>query len=329
MYKTDPSNRLKAVAAASLVIAALLVLPGAARAAGWTEGTPMTTARAYAGAALVGDDLYVIGGGSTSGPRSLTEIYDTVGNIWRAGSALPFGVQQFGIAASGGKIYVAGGYVQKGSSDNPVDEESDDLWIYDPGIGTWVSGSPMPSSRVGFGLAAVAGKLYAVGGKGPDAGRVFVYDPANDRWSVAKSSMPAPRSDVAVAVVEGEIYVIGGHDGAGATARVDVFDPANDTWHAGPALPAPREGHVAARVDGRIHVTGGESLSPPRTYADHFVLDPKRGTWTRAAPLPTQVHAAVAAAAHGKFYVVGGSPGAGVYTVFTQSDVVDIYSPEK
>jgi hypothetical protein len=34
-------------------------------------------------------------------------------------------------------------------------------------------------------------------------------------------------------------------------------------------------------------------------------------------------------AAHGKLYVIGGSPGAGVYTVFTQSDVVDIYSRDK
>jgi hypothetical protein len=34
----------------------------------------------------------------------------------------------------------------------------------------------------------------------------------------------------------------------------------------------------------------------------------------------------VAAVAHDKLFVIGGSPGAGVYTVFTSSDVVYIYS---
>jgi N-acetylneuraminic acid mutarotase len=81
-------------------------------------------------------------------------------------------------------------------------------------------------------------------------------------------------------------------------------------------------------VDGRIHVTGGELRRPPRTYGDHFVLDLASGSWSKAAPMPTPRHGAVAAASGDKFVVVGGSPGAGVYTVFTESDVVDIYSTE-
>ncbi|MDO9127346.1 MAG: hypothetical protein Q7U42_10805, partial [Parvibaculum sp.] len=72
--------------------------------------------------------------------------------------------------------------------------------------------------------------------------------------------------------------------------------------------------------------TGGEQRRPPRTYGDHFVLNVASGSWSRAAPMPTPRHGAVAAAMDGKFVVVGGSPGAGVYTVFTESDVVDIYA---
>ncbi|HMM15361.1 MAG TPA: hypothetical protein PKA57_12105 [Parvibaculum sp.] len=329
MSEPDSRSRLLAMIGAVLIAAATALLPGGAAAEGWRDGTPMTTARAYAGAALLGDDLYVIGGGGISGPRSMTEIYDTVGDIWRAAAALPVGLQQFGIAVSGGKIYVAGGYSARGTRDERIEEESDNLWIFDPAVGTWISGAPMPSSRVALGLAAAGGKLYAIGGKGPDAGRVFVYSPETERWAVAAASMPAPRSDLALAVIGDEIYVIGGHEGKAATPRVDIFDTARQTWRPGPALPSPREGHVAAVLDGRIHVTGGESLSPPRSYADHFVLDAKGGAWGRAAPLPTPRHAAVAAVAHGRLFVIGGSPGAGVYTVFTQSDVVDIYSPDK
>lgn len=302
------------------------LLPGAALADGWREGTPMSSARAYAGAALIGDDLYVIGGGGTSGPRSMSEIYDTVGDIWRATAALPNGIQQFGIAVSGGKIFVAGGYASTGTRDNPVEQVSDNLWIFDPSVGTWVNGAPMPEPRVGHALVAVGGKIYSFGGRGQNPGRVFVYDPGADRWSTLKSAMPAPRADAAAVAVGNLVYVIGGHESSGATARVDIFDTDNDSWRAGPAMPAAREGHVAALLGGNIHVTGGESLSPPKTYADHFVLDVKSGTWTRADKLPTPRHGAVAAAAHGKLFVIGGSPGAGVYTVFTQTDVVEIYS---
>lgn len=307
-----------------LLLAALFAGTGA-RADGWREGVPMTTARAFAGGALVGDDFYVIGGGSTSGPRSLAEVYDTLGNIWRAAAALPVGLEQFGIAATDDKIYVAGGYRAAGADAATTEVESNSLWIFDLGLGAWVAGPSMPAARVGLSLAAVGGKIYAIGGSGPNAGQIFVFDPHSNNWTVAKSSLPSPRSDSAVVVVNGEIYVIGGSIAHVATARVDIFDPASGAWRAGPALPAARSGHVAVVLDGKIHVTGGQSISPPKTYPDHFVLTPG-GTWGKAAPLPTPRHGAVAAAAHGKFFVIGGSPGAGVYTVFTASDVVDVYS---
>ncbi|MEN6544345.1 kelch repeat-containing protein [Parvibaculum sp.] len=310
------------------VVATLLGgLGGAAWADGWREGAPMTTARAYAGAALLGEDLYVVGGGGASGPRSLTEVYDTIGDIWRADVALPVGLEQFGMAASGERIYVAGGYAAGGTREAPTLEESAATWVFDRAGGGWRGVAPMPAPRVGLSLVAVGGKLYALGGRGADAGRVFIYDPAEDRWAVAKANMPAPRSGAAIVAQGSEIYVIGGLDGRVATARVDILDTEAGTWRAGPSLPAPRAGHIAAVLGGRIHVTGGESLSPPKTFSDHFVLN--GGAWTSAAPLPTPRHAAVAAATNGKLFVIGGSPGAGVFTVFTQSDAVDIYISDK
>jgi len=283
----------------------------------------MTTARAHAGAALLGEDIYVVGGGSASGPRSLTEVYDTIGDIWRADVALPVGLEQFGMAASGERIYVAGGYAAGGTREAPTLEESAATWVFDRAGGGWRGVAPMPAPRVGLSLVAAGGKLYALGGRGADAGRVFIYDPAEDRWTVAKANMPAPRGGAAIVALGSEIYVIGGLENRAPTARVDILDTETGAWRIGPSLPLPREGHVAAVLDGKIHVTGGQSLSPPRTFADHFVLD--GGIWVRAAPLPTPRHAAIAAAMGRKLFVIGGSPGAGVFTVFTQTDAVDIY----
>jgi N-acetylneuraminic acid mutarotase len=285
----------------------------------------MTTARANAGGALVGDDLYVIGGSSTSGPRSLTEVYDTQGNIWRAAAALPVGLEQFGIATDGDEIYVAGGYETTGA-EGTHDRESNSFWIFDVSSGAWSSGPDMPGSRVGLSLACVDGKVYAIGGRGPNAARIFVYDLGKKSWSISRISNPSPRADSAVVVVGDAVYVIGGSSGNGASARVDIFDVGRGVWRNGPAMPSPREGHVAALLDGQIHVSGGQSISPPKSYPDHFVLNLKTGKWSKAAPLPMARHGSIAAGTRGKFFVVGGAPGAGVYTVFTSSDVVDIYS---
>ena len=325
-----------------LFVAAGLCLAAApVSAQGWRDGTPMMTARAFAGAALLGDELYVVGGDSTSGPRSVAEIYDVRGNIWRPAVALPVALQHFGMAELNGKLYVAGGHeavpVRRAddfgglggapAAANPAGGgDTDNVWIYDPNVGTWVPGPAMPAARAGHGLVAVDGKLYAIGGRGEGASRVFVFDPAGDSWSVSGSSMPSPRVAAAYAVAGGQVYAIGGLDGGAASARVDIFNPSNGSWRSGPALPEARAGHVAAVLDGRLHVTGGEQRRPLRTYGDHFVLDLAGTTWRRAPSMPTPRHGAVAAAANNRFIVVGGSPGAGVYTVFTESDVVDIYT---
>lgn len=324
----------------TLLLAA--IIPAAASASGWREGSPMSTGRAFAGGALLGSDLYVVGGDSTSGPRAVAEIYDIRGDIWRAAPALPVGLQQFGMAALGGRLYVSGGYEapapQRPDFMSPQDTDgfgtvseggdTSHAWVYDPRVGTWLSIADMPGKRAGHGFIPVGGKIYAIGGRGSSATRVWAYDPGGDKWEMAGDAMPAPRVAAAYVEVDGRIYAIGGLSNGTATSRVDVFDPSTGRWQSGPSLPIPRSGHVAALLDGKVHVTGGEQQVPPRTYGDHFILDLAKGRWEKDRPMPTPRHGAVAAAADGKFVVVGGSPGAGVYTVFTESDVVDIYSAE-
>jgi len=308
---------------AFMALAALSAGFGPSWAAGWKEGQHMPTARAYAGAAVLGDTLYVIGGGGTTGPRSLTETYDLTYKRWGLGAALPAGLQQFGIAVLNGKIYVAGGYKAADAMAGTQEGETAELWVFDPTVGIWVSRSSMPSARSSFGLLASGSKLYAVGG---DTGAVFVFDPSKDAWSVAKSALPAPRKGAAYAVMGESLYVIGGVQGSAATARVDIYDTAKDSWRSGSALPSPRQGIAAAVIGSEIHVAGGQIVEPPKTYADHFVLNTKTGGWSKSAAMPTARHAAAAIAVNNDFYVIGGSPGAGVYTVFTQTDVMEVWS---
>jgi len=139
----------------SLLFIGLLLSAFSAQAADWREGKPMPTARAYAGGAILGNNLYVIGGGGTSGPRSMMEIYDISLKSWTLGPGLPSGLQQFGITMLGGKLYVAGGYKAAELRAGTPEGETAELWVFDPSIGIWVSRTPMPGVRSSWAALAV------------------------------------------------------------------------------------------------------------------------------------------------------------------------------
>ena len=79
-------------------------------------------------------------------------------------------------------------------------------------------------------------------------------------------------------------------------------------------------------VDGRIHIAGGRSNDPMRTFSDHYVLDVATGRWQTSDPLPLPRLGAAATGSSAGFVVVGGSGGAGVFSIFTASDAVEIYT---
>lgn len=96
---------------------------------------------------------------------------------------------------------------------------------------TWVLTTPMLSKRCRLGVAALNGKLYAVGGYD---GSVFLrsvecYDPVSKQWMALKA-MNVKRSRVAVVATYGKLYAIGGYDGVTNLSSVEMYDPETDIW---------------------------------------------------------------------------------------------------
>lgn len=300
-----------------------LVFAGSATAGEWREGAPSATGRAFAASALLGEEVYIAGGAGISKPISSVDAYDTIGDIWRALPALPLGLQQSAMTSINGRLYLSGGY----TADSPGPDNAA-LYLFDPAVGVWVRGPDMPGPRAWHEMVGVNGKLYVVGGVGPQANRVFVFDPMSDDWSVLSSKFPAERSALALAVLDGEIYALGGRNSNGSpSSRVDILDPATGKWRRGPALPEARAGIGAAVLEGRIHVVGGEQVSPPRTFTEHNIMNGAGTGWESAEPLATPRHGAAVAVSGGSLFAIGGATGPGVYTVFTVSDLVSIYRP--
>lgn len=294
-----------------------------ASAAGWTEGSPIGEARAFGAAAAQGETIYVAGGAGLEEPVADFAAYDVLGDIWRPLPTMPIGRQGFGMAtALDGGVYVAGGYVGE-----DFDKPSSELWRYDMANAVWVRMADMPAGRARHGMASIEGKLYVVGGEGPNASRVFVYDTFQAEWSDLGADLPAPRKDLGVVAASGRVFALGGRTGNGVTAQVHVLDVEARRWRQADALPAPRADAAVGVVAGKIHLAGGRSNDPMRTFSEHYVLDASGGGWRTAEPLPLPRLGAASAGSGGAFVIVGGSGGAGVFSLFTTSDVVDIYKP--
>jgi N-acetylneuraminic acid mutarotase len=169
----------------------------------WTEKASMPVATWAGNTGVIQNKLYVLS--SCDGQEDCgtsTDLffgsYDPATNTWTSLSLPPsrsghlFG----GSAVIGGKFYVAGG------DNNGLVE------VYDPGTNQWSSGRAMPTPRRRFASAAVAGKLYAIGGlRSSDFAPVAatsVYDPATDSW---KNLAPAPRGGSGLAA--GRVFVNG------------------------------------------------------------------------------------------------------------------------
>ncbi len=170
---------------------------------------------------------------------------------------------------------------------------------------SWTSREPMPTARSGLGVAAVDGKIYAIGGYGNGQLNINeMYNPETDTW-VSKQPMPTARSSFGIAVVENKIYVIGGSDSEKFSSDNQVYDPATDTWETKTSMPTARAMLCANVVDGKIYVIGGSFLGIwPEASNLTEVYDPANDTWTRKASMPTAVYSCTCAVIDNKIYVV-------------------------
>jgi hypothetical protein len=177
---------------------------------------------------------------------------------------------------------------------------------------------------------------------GNSAGKVQIFDPATNRWSLG-ADMPFAAGSSSSALISGRVYVAGGIDGSTSTARAARYDPLKNTWTELPPMPAARN-HAASGTDGRrFYIFGGRGpgSGDSNTVANGFdtvqIYDPLRNLWFSSdgpigaalRPLP-QARGGMGKALFfkGQFYVAGGETltGAGATPLRVYSRV-DVYNP--
>ena len=99
----------------------------------------------------------------------------------------------------------------------------DTVEVYDPATDSWTTKQHLNTPRGVPAVAAVNGKIYAIGGQTENRGRDRhgrgVRSCLPIRWTTKPSVMPHPRNDSAAAIVDDKIYIMGGQG-----KRRDNFD---------------------------------------------------------------------------------------------------------
>jgi hypothetical protein len=145
---------------------------------GWSYVAPMDISRTQLGVAALGGKLYAVGGYDGSTYLNSAEVYDPIDNSWNSIAPMNISRRYLDVAALGGKLYAVGGSFPSGSGSGVLNLAE----VYDPmdPSGGWNPIAPMDISRSFLGVAALGGKLYAVGGYDDSThlNSAEVYDPS-------------------------------------------------------------------------------------------------------------------------------------------------------
>jgi N-acetylneuraminic acid mutarotase len=284
----------------------------------WTLAAPSPTARFEANGAVVGGELWVLGG-FTSANLQVTgrvDIYDPAGDAWRAGPDLPGAETHIAVVTYAGDVIVSGGF--NGAFTGARPPTSDAVWRWSAGAATWSAGPSLPAPGAAFSWALLGTAFHLAGGLGvdgsSDSAAHYVWDLAGAATWTTAAPLPDARNHGGGAASDGLFYAIAGRHGwnesSGDVADVDAFDPATGSWTPRAPIPVARSEIGAATsvtADGRVVVVGG-SLAGIRPSADVLIYDPAVDAWCALPSLPEPRKGAVAAVIGSRLVVTGGSP---------------------
>ena len=305
----------------------LFIVVNNAAAEKWQVISELPTQRTGFATAVVNGKIYLIGGTpfqNRRGPYGLptVEVYDPKNNSWERVADMPTPRTSAETAVVNGTIYVCGGY-------NGIDNRAvnlkflDIVEAYDPQKDTWTRKKGMSGARVAFGMGAVAGKIYSIGGsvhpldQEPKAplriDLVEAYDAATDTWG-KRAKMPTRRSGVKAAVVRDAIYAIGGGGwpqvGAGGPflTVIEEYNPKINRWERKNEMPDLRLSFLTVVLDNVIHLIGGFTWQNrvPRYLSTVDTYNPETEEWNNIPPMPTPFMPFGAAVVDGNIYVFGG-----------------------
>lgn len=220
----------------------------------WEAIADKPTAVSDAAAAVVTDQIFVIGGRDAAGaPTATVEAYSPSTNSWRPVAALPQPAAGGLALAANSQLYYFGGTTADGVTARSL--------VYDPTTDSWRPLPPLAQARAYAAGGVVNGVVYVVGGSDgqSDLAVCEQFDVATESWAACPPLLEG-RAGAAGAVLLDKLYVLGGglH---GPVTHGEVLDTKTGTWSVinMPMLETARSwaGLGVVPVETRLYVVGG------------------------------------------------------------------------
>jgi N-acetylneuraminic acid mutarotase len=267
----------------------------------WSTGATAPTKRYAGGAAVVGSNIYVVGGYDPLGVLGKNEIYDTTTNTWKTGASMPTKRYALAAAAVNGIVYAIGGADVANTTLNTVE-------AYDPVANTWSTKATLPTAVDSIIATVDKGLIYIVGGYNTGTGRfngVQVYNPTTNVWTSA-APLDIAKSYAYVGTIGTSIVAAGGLENTGNTTEDnEVYSPHTNSWTTKMHMTSPRQAGCAGAIGNSLYAAGGVKKTTPLNHLDGY--DITTNTWTGLAPMPFAVIGPESATANGLLYCIGGS----------------------
>ena len=283
----------------------------------WEEGIPLPKAKSGTVATTIDDNIYVLGGKGIIGTSPLSEIYDFKGKIWRPISIFPKEIQGFRVIKFANQIFLCGGFDGENITNS--------CWIYDDTLSNWSESEPMPFARSEHVMVKIDNDVFILGGVGENLDMMMSYNLLSRKWSHNSLNFNKLPYSSGFNSFNKKIAIVGGIDISSnmATNTFLTYNPKLNEWKKHKEYPLNISSSSVQQIGKKLHVVGGKSLNPNKTFDSHFSFF--EGVWEPRNPLPTPRHDMSSALVKGNWFVIGGAISPGVFSLFSPTDVVEIY----
>ncbi len=230
----------------------------------WSRGPNLPVALHDASLAVLGEDLWVVGGfvreGDQSVAQSATYFFHPGDTAWHEGPALHTARGGAAAATLGNFLLVLGGQTtDRGFLDS--------VEVLASGATLWKDTAPLSKGRAFASALAMNGRIYAVGGK-------TASDSATDTVESWRGGATAwrieSRLDTARAGAAGAgTCVAGGENPEGTAATIECYG--TGFWVLNGQMRVPRRGLAAVALHGWLHLVGGSTAGDAVTNTHEVI----------------------------------------------------------
>ena len=130
------------------------------------------------------------------------------------------------------------------------------FYKFSPKKNQWIKLADIPKPTMNLALAAVNGKIYAIGGDTfKDTNRE--YNPLTNTWKIVEP-MPTARQHIDCGVLGNDIFIMGGLTSwKNITKKNEAYNVLSNTWSEKTAIPSLRNNAAVVALDSLIYVIGG------------------------------------------------------------------------